>query len=335
MTPVLEVERLVKRFPAGRRLVHAINDVSFSIGAGETLGLVGESGSGKSTIGRTALRLLAPTSGTIRFLGQDITHLPERACRKLRARMQMVFQDPWSALNPRMTIASLLEEPLKLHTTLDAPQRRARVEQLAERIRLPTAALRRTPSGMSGGQLQRVCIARAIATGPKLIVLDEPTSSLDLSVRAGILDMLAQLQADTGVALLFITHDLGTVRRITDRIMVLYLGSVMEHASTGRLFANPQHPYSQALLSAHLPADPHARIRRHMLEGEAPSPFTLPQGCPFASRCPVAIDACRTTKPKLRPEPPGNGLAACHRIQDGGNRIMGADRTGIGAGAQD
>jgi len=318
--PVLEVERLVKRFAGrGGRAVHAINDVSFTINAGETLGLVGESGSGKSTIGRTVLRLLEPTLGTVRFLGQDISRLPERECRKLRGAMQMVFQDPWSALNPRMTIAALLEEPLKLHTALGAAERRDRVQDLARQIRLPAESLRRTPSGMSGGQLQRVCIARAVATGPRLIVLDEPTSSLDLSVRAGILDLLAQLQADTGVALLFITHDLGTVRRISDRVMVLYLGAVAEYAEADALFSQPQHPYSQALISAHLPADPHARVRRHVLEGEIPSPLDIPPGCAFASRCPVVREDCRTVRPALDPVP--HGRAACLRIADGTNQI--------------
>ncbi|MFT8244834.1 ABC transporter ATP-binding protein [Roseomonas sp. BN140053] len=321
--PVLEVENLVKRFPVGRGglAVHAINDVSFRIGAGETLGLVGESGSGKSTIGRTVLRLLDPTAGRIRFLGQDITTLPERRCRELRGAMQMVFQDPWSALNPRMSVAALLEEPLKLHTSLNASQRRDRVQELAHSVRLPAEALRRNPSGMSGGQLQRVCIARAIATAPKLIVLDEPTSSLDLSVRAGILDLLAQIQADTGVALLFITHDLGTVQRISDRIMVLYLGAVTEYASAEALFRAPQHPYSQALISAHLPADPRSRLHRHVLQGEIPSPLRLPAGCAFASRCPVVRDDCRRIRPPLEPVRSGDDLAACLRIADGSNRI--------------
>ncbi len=324
-TPVLEVENLTKRFPVGRRHVHAVNDVSFAIAPGETLGLVGESGSGKSTIGRTVLRLTDPSAGSIRFMGQDITHLPERRVRTLRGAMQMVFQDPWSALNPRMTIAALLEEPLKLHTTLSAAQRRDRVQDLADRVRLPPESLRRTPAGLSGGQLQRICIARAIATNPSLIVLDEPTSSLDLSVRAGILDLLARLQADTGVALLFITHDLGTIRRIADRVMVLYLGSVMEHAPAATLFDRPLHPYSQALISAHLPPDPRIRIARHVLEGEIPSPLDLPPGCPFASRCPVAIDPCRITRPPLAPH--GCALAACLRIPDGGNRIPALQET--------
>ena len=320
MIPVLEAEGLVKHFPAGRgRAVQAVNGVSFRIGAGETLGLVGESGSGKSTIGRTVLRLLDPSAGRIRFMGQDITRLRERDCRKLRGAMQMVFQDPWSSLNPRMSIGALLEEPLKLHTSLTATERRGRVEQLAARVQLPMESLRRNPHGLSGGQLQRVCIARAIATEPRLIVLDEPTSSLDLSVRAGVLALLQQLQADMGVALLFITHDLATVRRISHRVMVLYMGATVECAETEALFQAPQHPYSQALISAHLPADPHARLRRHVLAGEAPSPLNIPAGCSFASRCPVAQDRCLVVRPELQPA--GSGLAACLRLDDGGNRI--------------
>ena len=218
--PVLEVQGLVKHFDVSRQVkVHAVNGVSFSIREGETLGVVGESGSGKSTIGRSVIRLLAPTGGSIRFRGRDITNLPESACRPLRAEMQMVFQDPWSALNPRIRIGDLIAEPLKLHTKLSAAERRDKAEALAIRVRLTPELLTRFPAELSGGQLQRVCIARAIATSPKLIVLDEPTSSLDLSVRAGILDLLAELKAETGAAMMFISHDLGTVKLISDRIL--------------------------------------------------------------------------------------------------------------------
>jgi oligopeptide/dipeptide ABC transporter ATP-binding protein len=322
-TPVLEVEGLVKHFPGPRGLtLHAVNGVSFAIAAGETLGVVGESGSGKSTIGRLVLRLLAPTAGRIRFRGGDITGLPERACRPLRAEMQMVFQDPWSALNPRIRIGELIAEPLKLHTRLSAAERRDRVEALAQRVRLSPELLSRYPSELSGGQLQRVCIARAIATSPKLIVLDEPTSSLDLSVRAGILELLAELKEQTGAAMMFISHDLGTVKLISDRIMVLYLGFVVEYAPADAVFAGAAHPYSQALLSAHLPADPTAVVRRHVLEGEIPSPIALPAGCAFASRCPVAVERCRAARPPLQPAgDTAAHLAACLRIAEGANLI--------------
>lgn len=323
MIPVLDVEALQKRFPAqGGRTVHAVNGVSFTINAGETLGVVGESGSGKSTIGRAVIRLLKPSAGRIRFQGRDITHLPESTCRPLRADMQMVFQDPWSALNPRIRIGDLIAEPLLLHTKSSRSERRDRAEHLARRVRLTTELLTRFPGELSGGQLQRVCIARAIATQPKLIVLDEPTSSLDLSVRAGILELLAELKAETGVAMMFISHDLGTVKLISDRIMVLYLGGVVEYAPAAQIFADPAHPYSQALISAHLPADPEAVLRRHVLEGEIPSPIALPPGCHFASRCPVAVPACRETAPELRVvrgEP--KHQAACLRIAEGANRI--------------
>jgi oligopeptide/dipeptide ABC transporter ATP-binding protein len=321
--PVLEVEGLVKHFPAARGVtVHAVNGVSFTIREGETLGVVGESGSGKSTIGRTVIRLLAPTAGSIRFRGSDITRLSDRAVRPLRADMQMVFQDPWSALNPRIKIGDLIAEPLKLHTRLSAAERRDRAEALALRVRLTPQLLTRYPGELSGGQLQRVCIARAIATNPKLIVLDEPTSSLDLSVRAGILDLLAELKEETRAAMMFISHDLGTVRLISDRILVLYLGSVVEYGPADVVFADPAHPYSQALMSAHLPADPTAVVRRHVLEGEIPSPINLPPGCPFASRCPVAVERCRAMTPPL--EAVGGDaahLAACLRIAEGANRI--------------
>jgi oligopeptide/dipeptide ABC transporter ATP-binding protein len=321
--PVLEVDGLVKHFPGrGGQVVHAVNGVSFTIREGETLGMVGESGSGKSTIGRCVIRLLRPSAGRVRFRGRDITALPESTCRPLRAEMQMVFQDPWSALNPRIRIGALIAEPLHLHTSLAAAERRDRAEALARRVRLTPELLTRFPAELSGGQLQRVCIARAIATNPKLIVLDEPTSSLDLSVRAGILDLLAELRAETGAAMLFISHDLGTVKLISDRILVLYLGGMVEYAPTARVFAEAAHPYSQALLSAHLPADPEAVLRRHVLEGEIPSPINLPPGCAFASRCPVVVPRCRVETPPLAAlAGDAAHLAACLRIAAGENRI--------------
>jgi len=319
--PILEVEGLVKHFPGrGGQTVHAVNGVSFAIGPGEVLGLVGESGSGKSTIGRTVLRLLSPTAGRIRFKGQDITRLPERACRRLRADMQMVFQDPWSALNPRLKVGSLIEEPMRLHTALSARERRDRALALAERVRLSPELLTRFPAELSGGQLQRICIARAIATNPQLIVLDEPTSSLDLSVRAGILELLMELKAETKAAMLFISHDLGTLRLVSDRSLVLYLGRTMEQAPTPAIFGDPAHPYTQALMSAHLPADPAVTVRRHVLEGEIPSPIDLPPGCVFHTRCPVAVPGCRAEEPPLL-DLGGGHRAACLRIPEGANRI--------------
>jgi oligopeptide/dipeptide ABC transporter ATP-binding protein len=322
--PVLRVEGLSKRFAApGGAVVQAVNDVSFTLMPGETLGLVGESGSGKSTLGRCVLRLIAPTAGRVFFRGEDIAQAPESRCRPLRAAMQMVFQDPWGALNPRMTARALIEEPLLLHTKLGRAERRDEAERVGLRVRLPAAMLDRYPSELSGGQQQRVCIARAIATKPALIVLDEPTSSLDLSVRAGILDLLAELKEETGAAMLFITHDLGTLRLMADRVMVMYLGRVVEEAAGQAIFDQPGHPYTQALMSAHLPADPTARLARHVLRGEIPSPINLPPGCGFASRCPVALPACREAAPLLEALPGGaaDHRAACLRLADGGNRI--------------
>ncbi|MBL8835618.1 MAG: ABC transporter ATP-binding protein [Alphaproteobacteria bacterium] len=320
--PILQVDGLVKHFPTARKgqVVHAVNDVSFAIRAGETVGMVGESGSGKSTIGRAVLRLLEPTSGSIHFQGRDIAHLPERALRPLRADMQIVFQDPWAALNPRLRARDLIEEPLLLHTDLDKVARRSRAAGLADRVHLSDALLDRYPAELSGGQLQRVCIARAIATNPKLIVFDEPTSSLDLSVRAGILELLHELRTETGAAMLFITHDLGTVKLISDRVLVLYLGRIVEEAPTGAIFERGAHPYTQALMSAHLPPDPSVRLRRHVLEGEIPSPIGLPPGCGFASRCPLAVERCRTLSPPLEALGPSH-RAACLRIAEGANRL--------------
>ena len=298
--PILTVRGLCKRFPVGGdRFVNAVNRVDLSIAPGETLGMVGESGSGKSTLGRIILRLCEPTQGSIRFDGQDITRLPKGRVRPLRRDMQMVFQDPWSALNPRMRIRDLIGEPLKLHMRLSRSERDDRIEALARRVSLSSACLNRTPSNLSGGQLQRVCIARAIATDPKLIVLDEPTSSLDLSVRAGIVELLNEICRQSRAAL-------------------LYLGEVVEQGRAEALFGSPAHPYTQALLSAHLPTDPTVKVSRHVLEGEVPSPIALPPGCKFHTRCPVAIDRCRSIVPEVHRVSTGQD-ARCLRIPDGGN----------------
>jgi oligopeptide/dipeptide ABC transporter ATP-binding protein len=319
--PLLAVRHLVHRFPGG---VKAVNDVSLDIAAGETLGLVGESGSGKSTIGLLVTRLLAPTAGEIRFEDQDITRLPPAALRPLRARLQIVFQDPWGSLNPRMTIGRLLEEPLALHTRLDADARAAEARRLADRVRLPVATLARYPHELSGGQLQRVSIARAIANRPKLIVLDEPTSSLDLSVRAGILQLLGDLQRESGVAMLFISHDLETVRLVSHRVIVLYLGRIAEEGPAARLFDNPAHPYTQTLLSAHLPPDPGIPLARHEVVGEIPSPVNLPPGCFFAGRCPIALPACSAAAPDPVVLEDGH-RAACLRVATGTNLLAPAE----------
>ncbi len=320
--PVLQVENLVNHFSGStsRETVHAVNGVSFSIASGETVGLVGESGSGKSTIGLSILRLITPTSGRIIFDGTDVTRLSQRAIRPLRNRIQIVFQDPYGTLNPRMRVGTLIGEMVKLHSDLGAKARRDRVAELAGRVHLSADLLRRFPNELSGGQLQRVSIARALATNPKLIILDEPTSSLDLSVRAGILELLVELQRDSGVAMLYISHDLETVELISHRILVLYLGVVVEEGPTDGVFKSPLHPYTQSLMSAHLPPDPDEFLSRHVLEGEVPSPINLPKGCMFAPRCPVAAPQCSEARPSM--ESVGDGhWVACVRVREGANIV--------------
>jgi peptide/nickel transport system ATP-binding protein len=321
-TPLLDLENLTKHFPGPRPgvRVNAVNGVSLTVEAGETVALVGESGSGKSTLGRLALRLERPNGGRIRFDGQDITKSSERQLRSLRSRMQMVFQDPWGALNPRLSIGTLLEEPFLLHSAIGRRERREAAAALAERVRLDRRLLDRHPVQLSGGQLQRVAIARAIATKPELVVLDEPTSSLDLSVRAEILSLLAELKRDSRASYLFISHDLGTVQRIASRIAVLYLGRVVEEGPAEGIFVSPQHPYTQALFSSQLSTNPTTPPRRHRLEGDPPSPIDLPAGCPFHGRCPVALPICATTSVPLVSIEERRKLA-CLRFGDGGNRL--------------
>jgi oligopeptide/dipeptide ABC transporter ATP-binding protein len=316
---ILEVNNLTKTFP-GRSgsTIHAVNDVTFEIRPGEILGMVGESGSGKSTIGRAITGLAHATSGGVMFRGKDITSLPEKHFRGLRKDLQIVFQDPWGALNPRLRVKTIVEEPLRLHTDMNSAERKRRVSDLAQLVRLNTGLLSRFPNELSGGQLQRVCIARALATNPELIVLDEPTSSLDLSVRAGILRLLLNLRRELSISMLFISHDLGTVRLISDRIVVIYLGRIVEQGPTEKVFKKPSHPYTQALLSAHLPPDPEIGHGRHILEGEIPSTVHMPTGCFFAGRCPVALESCTKQSPPMV-NIDGDHQAACLRVADGEN----------------
>lgn len=299
--PALELRDLVKRFPGPRKgtFVHAVNQVSLMVAAGSTMALVGESGSGKTTLGRLALRLERPTSGRIVMDGLDITEWSQSRLRPLRSQMQMVFQDPWATLNPRMRIRSILEEPLKLHTRDNADARRKRIEAMTDKVRLGGQLLDRHPAQLSGGQLQRVALARALMTEPRLVVLDEPTSSLDLSVRAEILELLLSLRHNSNVSFLFITHDLGTVRLIAERIVVLYLGAVVEIGPTEEVFRAPAHPYTRALFSAQLSTDVTVQRKRQILQGEIPSPVNLPPGCTFAGRCPMALPMCHQQKPVL------------------------------------
>ena len=299
--PLLRIDSVTRHFEVGgRRALTALREFSLSINAGEAVGLVGESGSGKSTLGRIALALLPPSAGRVEFDGQDLALLPPAALKALRRRMQIVFQDPWGALNPRHTIGRLIEEPLLLHGSLSAEERMREVRDLAGRMNLGEALLTRYPAQLSGGQLQRVCLARALATRPELLVLDEPTSSLDVSVRAEILELLDTLRRDTGVALLFISHDLETIRAVCDRVVVLYLGCAVESGPVEAVFDHPAHPYTQALLSAQLSPDPAVKSRRQPLLGEIPSPLAAPPGCPFATRCAQHAPQCDSGLPPWR-----------------------------------
>jgi oligopeptide/dipeptide ABC transporter ATP-binding protein len=286
--------------------------VDLRIARGEALGLVGESGSGKSTIGRLLLRLLRPTGGTVRFDGADITALDRGALRPMRRRMQMVFQDPFGSLNPRMTVGAAVADGMLLHRIAPRDEARDRVAALLARVGLPPEAAARPPRALSGGQRQRVAIARALAVEPDFLVADEPVSALDVSVGAEILALLRELRAERGLALLFVSHDLGAVRALCDRVAVLYLGRVMEEAPAEALFSDPRHPYTRALLSASPSRPGRARGPRIVLSGEIPSPAAPPSGCVFRTRCPHALPACAEEVPELREVAPGRH-AACIR----------------------
>jgi len=317
-TPLLAGEGLVKHFPVRRglfgrrgRTLRAVDGIDLGVDAGECLAVVGESGSGKSTLARLLIRLAAPTAGRVRFRGQDLALLGREELRRMRRHFQMVFQDPYGSLNPRMTVGRALAEPMAVHRLAPAGERRARVEDLLERVGLPGEAASRYPHEFSGGQRQRVAIARALATGPELLVADEPVSALDVSVRAQVVNLLADLQASLSLALVFISHDLSVVEQIADRVAVLYLGKVVEQAPAQRLFAAPQHPYTVSLLAAVPVPEPGAGPGRAVAAGEPPSPVDPPPGCPFHPRCPIARPRCAVDPPPLSPVLPGH-LAACH-----------------------
>jgi oligopeptide/dipeptide ABC transporter ATP-binding protein len=314
--PLLRVRGLVKHFPIDRqRSVKAVNDISFDIGQGEALALVGESGSGKTTTGRCVLRLIEPTAGTILFRGQDIAALSQKRFRGLRPKIQMVFQEPYDSLSPRMRIRTTIEEPLKLSGGWSATQRRDRVVEVLEMVRLHPSAMDKYPHQFSAGQQQRIGIARALATNPDLIVLDEPTSALDVSVRAEILDLLGELQQSLGLAYLFISHDLTAVRRVCDRVAIMYLGRIVETGEVERIFEQPLHPYSRALLSSVLYPDPRMQLPRFLLTGEIPSPINLPPGCHLYQRCPWAQPACDAAYPPQEELQPGRSVA-CFRARE-------------------
>jgi len=319
--PLLEVRSLVKHFPIGGGMlakplgvVRAIDGVSFTIRKGETLGLVGESGCGKTTTGRCILQLERPTSGSIVFEGIDMVTLDAAALRAVRRRVQVIFQDPYSSLNPRMTIAQILAEPLKVHGIVRDPgERELRVRELLTQVGLLPQHAKRYPHQLSGGQRQRVGIARALAMQPSLIVCDEPVSALDVSIQAQIINLLEELQQRLGLTYLFIAHDLSVVRHISDRVAVMYLGKIVELADRQAIYDEPLHPYTRALLSAVPIPDPkvEAKRERTVLRGEVPSPLNPPSGCVFHPRCPIAVDRCSAEIPPLREIRPGH-WAACH-----------------------
>jgi oligopeptide transport system ATP-binding protein len=316
---LLEVQNLKIHFPVhrgifsrSRDIVRAVDDVSLAIAPGETLGLVGESGCGKSTLGRAIVRLIEPTSGSIRFDGQEISHLTGEALREKRRRIQMIFQDPYGSLNPRMTVEDIIGEALDIHKlTGNRRERRARVEDLLRSVGLDAGHTERYPHEFSGGQRQRIGIARALAVEPKLIVCDEPVSALDVSVQAQVINLLADLQKEGGIAYLFIAHDLAVVEHISKQIAVMYLGKIVEMGPSKAICRSPKHPYTQALLSAVPVVDSESKRKRIYLSGELPSPIHPPAGCPFHPRCPVAVARCKTEVPPLRALGEGRS-AACH-----------------------
>ncbi len=317
--PVLEVSGLQKHFPVKKGLLRrtvglvlAVDGVSLSIGEGETLGLVGESGCGKSTVARSVLRLIEPTAGTIRLNGHEITGLGKAALRPFRRQMQIIFQDPFSSLNPRMSAGDIVGEPLLVHGILKGKERAEGVAALFDQVGLRSAQMRNFPHELSGGQRQRLCIASALALNPQLIVADEPVSALDVSIQAQVINLMVDLQRARGLSYLFVAHDLAVVAHISHRVAVMYLGKIVEYADKRTLFRNPLHPYTEALLSAVPIPNPAAKRRKRLLPGDVPSPMKPPPGCPFHTRCAYAVPRCRSEPPELREIASGH-LVACHQ----------------------
>ena len=318
MAPLIEVIDLKKHFPIRKGIlsrtvgnVLAVDGVSFSIDEGQTLGLVGESGCGKTTVGRTVLRLIEPTSGQIKLRGQEISQLGKAELRPLRRQMQIVFQDPFSSLNPRIRVGKIVGEPLKVHGVGDKQDRHERVAQLFKRVGLRPEQINNYPHQFSGGQRQRVSIARALALDPGFIVADEPVSALDVSIQAQVINLLVDLQRDLGLSYLFVSHNLAVVEHISHRVAVMYLGRIVEYADKASLFASPLHPYTEALLAAVPLPDPALSRTKHRVTGDVPSPINPPSGCHFHPRCPIAEARCKVERPALREVVPGHQVS-CH-----------------------
>jgi oligopeptide/dipeptide ABC transporter ATP-binding protein len=316
--PVLELRDLKKHFPIRKGLlqraagtVFAVDGVSCSIAKGETLGLVGESGCGKSTVGRAILRLIEPTSGSIVIGGRDITHLSKTELRPYRRQMQIIFQDPFSSLDPRMSAGDIVAEPLRVHGIARGAEVKKRVAELFDRVGLRKAQMDSYPHQFSGGQRQRIGIARALALQPKLIIGDEPVSALDVSIQAQVLNLMKDLQRELGLAYLFISHNLAVVEHVSDRIAVMYLGRIVEYTDKRTLFTRPLHPYTESLLLAVPVPDPRVKRQKRVLQGDVPSPINPPSGCHFHTRCPYVFDRCRVESPVLREVKPGQ-MVACH-----------------------
>jgi oligopeptide transport system ATP-binding protein len=318
--PLLEVRNLRKHFPIKKGFfsklkgyVYAVDGVNFTLAPGETLGLVGESGCGKTTLGRAILRLVEPTGGEIRFEGKNILAMDQEEMRDLRREMQIIFQDPYSSLNPRMTVAGLIGEGLRNHETGSSSDRKERISVLMEKVGLRPEQVSRYPHEFSGGQRQRIGIARALALNPKLIICDEPVSALDVSIQAQVINLLVNLQKEFGLSYVFIAHDLNVVEHISDRVAVMYLGKIVELAKDTDLYTSPKHPYTEALLSAVPVPNPKIKKRRILLEGEIPSPINLPPGCRFFSRCSYRMPSCSEAEPEFK-DLGGGHWVSCHRF---------------------